>query len=158
MKIVTFIIAILLSTAATSAALVHPIIMNIEHSGLIGEKGVLDPISYNLSVEYVDKDSVWPLNKQRISKLSVTVDDVEMKISNKLYSNLSDVTISEIRVSYMQRWGELNSIDILIPHGKVQPCKNHDSRATNYLKAKKILVFSVSGKLRDTIDQNACEH
>ncbi|QQX80687.1 hypothetical protein JK628_02075 [Shewanella sp. KX20019] len=158
MKIITFIITLLLSSAVNSAALVHPTIMKIEHSGLIGEKGTLKSIPYNLAVEYVNKTSVWPSNKQQLSKLSVAVDGIDMKISNKLYSNLTGVSISDIRISYIQRWGEMNSIDVFIPYGNSQPCKNHDNGNTNYLKSKRILVFSVSGDFRKTIEMHACEH
>jgi hypothetical protein len=157
MKIITIIIILLVSNYSNAGALIHPTIMKVEYSGLIGEKGALESVPYKLLIEFADKASVWPSNKQQISKLSALVDNSEMVISNNLYSDLIEVGISDIRISYLQFWGEKSSVEVFIPHGKSQPCENHEDNSTYYRQSKRILVFSVDGRYIKTKNKSACQ-
>lgn len=158
MKTLLLFIICLFSTAIHSAALVHPTIMKMEHSGLIGEKGSLEPVPYKLTVEYADKKSVWDSNDQKISKLALVVNGTEMKLNDHLYKDLAGVHIPSITVAYVQLWGEMSSIKLYIPYGKTKSCKNHDSGVTNYLQSKEILIFSLSGNFKEAIKKHACEY
>lgn len=158
MKIFVLFITCFFSTAIYSAALVHPTIMSLEHSGLIGEKGSLEPVPYKLSVEYVDKKSTWASNEQKISRLVLVVNGVEMKLNPELYKDLTGVHIPDIKVAYIQRWSDMSSIELYIPYGKREACKNHESGAAHYLQTKEVLVFSLSGNFREAVNKHACEH
>jgi hypothetical protein len=156
MKIFTFIIAILVSGVANSAAKVGPTTMEVEFSGFIGEKGALKPVPYQLTASFKDKASVWPSNKQQLNSLSASVNGVAMQLSSALYSKLSGVSITDIRLFYIQRWSEESSVEISIPYGQHEPCKNHDDGSVHYLQGTRILVFSTLGIYRDTKEMHAC--
>ena len=158
MKIITFAIAILLSRFVYSAGLVNPTVTEIDIAGVIGENGTLKSIPFRLVADYKDKASVWPANRQQLKTLAVSVNGVSMTISDKLYSNLTGVILSEIRLSYTQQWSDKSSVEITIPYGEAQACESHDDGTVNYLKPKTILVFSVSGSYRESKDSPACEH
>ena len=158
MKIFTFIVLVLLSCTASSAALVPPTTIEIELSGFIGEKGVLESVPYQLSASFADKSSVWPSNKQQLSELSASVNGVEMKLSTDLYRKLTGVSVSDIRLAYIQQWSEKSSVEISIPYGQHQPCKNHEDGSVNYLQDKRVLVFSTLGVYRETKDMHGCGH
>lgn len=132
--------------------------MKIQLSGFIGEKGVLEPVPYKLTASFADKASDWPSNKQQLSELSASVNGIEMKLSTDLYKKLPGVSVSDIRLAYIQQWSEKSSVEITIPHGQHQPCENHDDGSVNYLQDKRVLVFSTSGVYRETKDMGACGH
>ena len=158
MKIITFVIAILLSGFVNSAGLVYPTVTKIDISGVIGEKGTLKSIPFHLVADYKDKASVWPANSQQLKRIAVSVNGVSMSISDKLYSKLTGVVLSEIRLSYIQQWSDKSSVEITIPYGETQACESHDDGTVNYLKPKMILVFAVSGAYRESKDNRPCEH
>ena len=159
MKIITsFIIIMLSSVAAHSAALVYPTATQIDLAGVIGEKDTLETIPYHLAAGYIDKSSPFPLNKRELGKLDISVDGVKMSISSNHYQGLSGVMIEEIKISYIQQWGPKSTIEVAIPYGQSQLCTNHDDGSTHYRKNIKILVFFVSGGFVQSNERDACKH
>jgi len=158
MRTYAFILLSLVTGTASSAGLVYPTVMEIEISGVIGEQGTLKPVPFRLFAEYKDKESVWPVNKQQLKRLEVSVNGVSMSISDELYKKLSGVPLSKVHLSYIQAWSDKSSIEIVIPYGKVQNCVNHEDGSVHSLKPKKVLMFSISGTFKAARISEACEH
>lgn len=148
----------MISSTSHSAALIYPTATQINISSVIGEKGSLETVPYILSAGYIDKSTPFVSNKQELEMLNVFVNNIKLTIPKKHYQGLSGVTLEKILISYLQHWGPKSTIELSIPFGKQHLCTSHEDGSTNYIKNKKILVFSISGNFIQSNEKQACEH
>ncbi len=155
MRIITT-LCLLLPLICHSAALVHPTLTKINLTGVIGEKGVIENLNYQIIAELSDLNSVWPNNEQTLNKLTVTVAGKLFTIPASQYNGLQNVSMQKIQLSLIQKWTSV-VISLTIPFGDYKMCTNHEGNSYNQY-SKKTLNFKDTGEFIDSQIKLPCVH
>ena len=155
----TIIILILLfPLTVKAAALVFSSPTRIDTSGVIGEDGTMEAISYRLIAELTDQKSYHPHNLQKLGKLDILLGERKLQIEKQHYKSLNNVTLKAITISYTKMFSGDSLADVSIPFGKYETCTSHDDKSSKYLQQVKIITFKASGEyLRERV-KKPCTH
>jgi hypothetical protein len=155
MRLIT-IFCLLLPLACHSAALVHPTVTKINLSGVIGEKGVIEPVNYQIAAELSDFKNVWPNNTQILNKLTLSLNDIRFTIPASQYSELKNIDLHKINLSLVQNWTSV-VISLNISYGNYKMCTNHEGNSS-YEYSIKTLDFKESGEFIGSRVKLPCVH
>lgn len=158
MKIIILTLTAVLSFSVHSAALVHTTLTRIDVSGVVGEKGTLKALPYQLVAEFIDKTTTFPNNFQILGNLEASVGNSNLKINRVNYLGLSNVSLDGIQLSYIKNWSSDSFITIKIPFGEYHSCQNHDNGSSYNGQQTKVLTFKISGEFINGKIINACTH
>jgi len=155
----TIIVLILLfPLTVNAAALVFASPTRIDTSGIIGEVGTMEAISYRLIAEFTDQKSHHPHNTQELGKLDIFLGESKLKIEKQHYKSLKNVTLKAITISYIKVFSGDSLAEVSIPFGKNETCINHDDKSSHYRQPVKIITYKASGEyLRERV-KKPCTH